>query len=220
MRDLLPRAFPANDPNGYTPTIGDCPSEGPRVRDAGRLSSQEREWLQQRRLATVEPMRDLLSRLNIAGLDTNDYINTHRENVSALPNIAIAASGGGYRAMLNGAGVIEAMDSRTPNSTAVGHLGGLLQSATYVAGLSGGGWLMGSLYSNNFTSVWDIVSQDTDSDSTGNVWQLGNSVFVGPESSGIKLLDSPGYYSTLLENVQAKEDAGFNTTLTDYWAEH
>ena len=162
-------------------------------------------------------MRDLLSRMNIQGLDTDNYINTHRHNASALPNIAIAASGGGYRAMLNGAGVIEAFDSRTPNSTAQGQLGGLLQSATYVAGLSGGGWLMGSLYSNNFTSVYDIVSQDTDSDSSGSVWQLGNSIFVGPEGDGIQLLDSAGYYSTLLDNVQNKDDAGFNTTLTDYW---
>lgn len=162
-------------------------------------------------------MRDLLGRMNIPGLDTDDYINTHRDNASALPTIAIAASGGGYRAMLNGAGVMEAFDSRTPNSTAEGQLGGLLQSATYVAGLSGGGWLMGTIYVNNFTSIYDIISQDPESDSTGNLWQLGNSIFVGPEGDGIQLLDSAGYYSTLLDNVQSKEDAGFNTTLTDYW---
>ena len=162
-------------------------------------------------------MRDLLSRMNITGLDTDDYINTHRDNASALPNIAIAASGGGYRAMLNGAGVIEAFDSRTPNSTAPGQLGGLLQASTYLSGLSGGGWLVGTIYTNNFTSVYEIISQDTESDATGSIWQLGNSIFVGPEGDGIQLLNSAGYYSTLLDNVDNKEGAGFNTTLTDYW---
>lgn len=107
-------------------------------------------------------MRDFLGRLNITGLDTNKYIDDHANNASALPNIAIAASGGGYRAMLNGAGVVQAFDSRTENSTGPGQLGGLLQSTTYLAGLSGGSWLVGSLYTNNFSSVSDILSYNGD----------------------------------------------------------
>jgi lysophospholipase len=83
-------------------------------------------------------MIDLLGRLNITGFDAAGYINAHANNVTALPNIAISASGGGYRAMLNGAGLLSAFDSRSDNATAPGHLGGLLQSATYLSGLSGG----------------------------------------------------------------------------------
>jgi len=82
-------------------------------------------------------MRDLLGRLNITGFDATSYINAHQNNVSALPNIGIAASGGGYRALMNGAGALAAMDSRTPGATGAGQIGGLLQSATYLAGLSG-----------------------------------------------------------------------------------
>ena len=78
-------------------------------------------------------MRDLLSRMNVTGLDTDTYINNHKNDASALPNIGIAVSGGGYRAMLNGAGHIEAFDSRTTNSTAAGQLGGLLQASTYLS---------------------------------------------------------------------------------------
>ena len=85
----------------------------------------------------MAPMRDLLGRLNISGFDAASYITKFADNSSALPNIAIAASGGGYRACLNGGGAIQAFDSREINSTAAGHLGGLLQSATYLAGLSG-----------------------------------------------------------------------------------
>ena len=80
-------------------------------------------------------MKDFLGRANIANFDVNNYFNTNGGNTSNLPNIAIAVSGGGYRALMNGAGAIQAFDSREANSTASGHLGGLLQSSTYVAGL-------------------------------------------------------------------------------------
>lgn len=162
-------------------------------------------------------MRELLNRMNITGLDTNQYIDNHRDNTTALPNIAIAASGGGYRAMLNGAGLIQAFDNRTENSTSSGQLGGLLQSATYLAGLSGGSWLVGSLYANNFTSISRILAEDTASDNSGGLWQLGNSIFEGPNTGGIQLLDSIGYYKSLVDAVDNKEDAGFNTTITDIW---
>lgn len=132
--DLEARAFAANAPHGYEPQISKCPSNAPTIRSASSLSDEETSWLQTRRPATVQPMRDLLGRLKIAGLDTDAYIDKHQSNVRALPNIGIAISGGGYRAMLNGAGVLEAFDSRTPKSTSTGQLGGVLQSATYLSG--------------------------------------------------------------------------------------
>lgn len=186
--ELIPRAFPANAPNGYTPQSTNCPSTPPTIRVTSGLSDNETAWLSVRRNATITPMRDLLARMNISGLDTDQYINTHMSNASALPNIGIAISGGGYRAMLNGAGVIEAFDSRTPNSTSKGQVGGLLQASTYLSGLSGGSWLVGSLYTNNFTSISNILSSDTNSTGSGDLWQFGNSIFQGPETGGIQLL--------------------------------
>lgn len=91
-------------------------------------------------------MRDLLERMNITGFDAGAYITKNSQNTTALPNIAIAFSGGGYRAMLNGAGALQAFDNREADSTTPGHLGGLLQASTYVAGLSGGSWLVGSIF--------------------------------------------------------------------------
>lgn len=214
---LLARAAPANQPHGYTPQKVNCPSTTPSVRAAGQLGSEETQWLEVRRNATIEPMRDLLGRLNITGLDTTQYINTHQNNASALPNIGIAASGGGYRAMLNSAGVVQAFDSRTPGSTGSGQLGGLLQASTYLAGLSGGSWMVSALYANNYTSVDAILAQDTSADDSGSLWQLGNSIFEGPDGRGPQLLDSVGYYAAILNAVSDKNDAGFNTTITDYW---
>jgi lysophospholipase len=214
---LAARALPANAPNDYTPQIIQCPSTTPQIRSAANLSPDETKWLQVRRNATVEPMRDLLSRLNIKGLDTNAYINTHKNNASALPNIGIAVSGGGYRAMLNGAGIIQAFDDRSPDSKKSGHLGGLLQSATYLAGLSGGSWLVSTLYANNWTSIDAVLSKNEQIPNDTALWALDRSIFKGPEANGPRLLRSIGYYSALIDSVEGKGDAGFNTTITDYW---
>jgi lysophospholipase len=148
-------------------------------------------------------MGDLLGRLNISDFDAQAYINQNARNVSALPTIAVAASGGGYRAMLNAAGAVAAFDSRTENSTGPGRLGGLLQSATYISGLSGGAWLVGSLYINNFTTIPALLKDN-------RVWQLENSILEGPPHVS-------NYYRQLVSVVRGKEDAGFNTSITDYW---
>lgn len=201
-------------PNGYTPGTVDCPSTRPSIRVANGLSTQEEEWLSKRRNNTIDPMAQFLGRMNISGFDAGAYINNNRNNATALPNIAIAFSGGGYRAMTNGAGGLAAFDSRTPNSTNTGQLGGLLQSATYIAGLSGGGWLVGSIYTNNFTSVQAIV----DENDGGDLWQLQNSILTGPKQGGIHILNTADYYSNLLDTVRQKSEAfNFNTSLTDYW---
>ncbi|KAF2130299.1 hypothetical protein P153DRAFT_215403 [Dothidotthia symphoricarpi CBS 119687] len=209
--EVVKRASP-EAPNGYAPAAVDCPSTRPTIRKAGSLSSQETAWLQKRRPNTVDPMRELLVRMNISNFDVGAYIDKYSDNTTALPNIAISFSGGGYRALLNGAGALSAFDSRTTNSTNSGHLGGLLQSSTYVSALSGGGWLMGSIYANNFTSVENILQHD-------DIWQFQNSIFEGPPTSGIQLLSSADYYKNLLDTVDTKSDAPgeFNTSITDYY---
>lgn len=205
------RALP-NAPDGYTPQNTTCPSTRPTVRSASALSDNETSWLEMRRNNTINPMRDLLGRLNISGFDAESYITNNAKNASALPSIAIAVSGGGYRACLTGGGAIQAFDSREVNSTAIGHLGGLLQSATYLAGLSGGGWLVGSIFVNNFTTITGLLDNNA-----SPVWEFGNSIFEGPATGSIQILDSAEYYTGIEHEVSAKGDAGFNTSVTDYW---
>lgn len=205
------RAFP-NAPNRYTPKGANCPSDRPAIRSASALSSNETTWLQTRRNNTVGPMRDFLGRLNITGFDAQSYITNNAKNATALPNIAVAVSGGGYRACLNGGGAVQAFDSREVNSSATGHLGGLLQSATYLAGLSGGGWLVGSIFVNNFTTISGLL--DTTS---GSVWEFGNSIFEGPATSNVQIFSSAQYFDNIYNEVGDKTHAGFNTSVTDYW---
>jgi hypothetical protein len=83
------RALP-NAPSGYAPEGGNCPSNRPSVRSAGKLSPNETSWLKTRRSNTVGAMRDLLDRLNISNFDAASYINDARNDLH-LPNIAIAA---------------------------------------------------------------------------------------------------------------------------------
>ena len=205
------RAFPGA-PDGYTPKGSNCPSTKPSIRSASSLSKNETSWLERRRNYTTQHLGDLLKRCSITGFDAQAYISNHEKNVSALPNVGIAVSGGGYRALLNGGGAIQAFDSREDNSTASGHLGGLLQSATYLAGLSGGGWLVGSIYVNNFTTISNLQNTNTSS-----VWEFGNSIFEGPQTSKVQVFSSAQYFDNIYNEVGNKSNAGFNTSITDYW---
>jgi lysophospholipase len=208
------RALPDSPTGGYAPGNVDCPPNNrPTIREASSLSPNETSWLEVRRNKTVDPMITFLSRANISGFDARSYISNVANNATALPNIAIAASGGGYRALMNGAGFIAAADDRTPNSTNTGHIGGLLQATTYLAGLSGGGWLVGSIYSNNFSSVVQL----RDGSDTSAVWQFGRSIFQGPEASGLSIFNTADYWSNLVSAVSGKGDAGYPTSITDYW---
>ncbi len=170
---LVRRATP-QAPDGYAPAEVDCPSERPSVRDSSEniLSPEELEWLPRRRNETISHIKDFLTRNAIKAFDSEKYLSDATGNSSSLPNVGLAFSGGGYRAMLNGAGAVKAFDSRSAGSTDKGNLGGLLQSATYISGLSGGGWLVGSIYANNFTTVDDAVESK-------NLWQFGESIFAG-----------------------------------------
>ena len=168
--------------NPYAPQTIDCPSPTPSIRNATSLSEGEISWIQTRRNKTIEPMIEFLNHINITGFDSTEYVNRHRQSPANLPNIGIAVSGGGYRAMLSGAGAVAAFDSTNTAATA-GGLGGLLQSATYISGLSGGSWLLGSLYSKPSTSVQTLMSMK--SQTMGSVWQLQDSIFQGTSSTHV-----------------------------------
>ncbi|KAH6681060.1 lysophospholipase catalytic domain-containing protein [Plectosphaerella plurivora] len=203
------RALPDSPSGGYAPQVVDCPSTRPSIRLANTLSSQETSWLPTRRNNTIDPLRALLTRANIPNFDAGSWIDRVRDNATALPNIAIAVSGGGYRALMNGAGFISAADSRNNES---GPISGLLQSSTYLAGLSGGGWLVGSIFSNNFSTVPDLQAGSSDS----AIWRFDRSIFRGPQESGIGILNTVQYWTEIGRAVASKA-LGWDTSITDFW---
>ncbi|KAK8016507.1 lysophospholipase catalytic domain-containing protein [Apiospora rasikravindrae] len=213
VEHVVHRALPDSPSGGYAPAEVKCPSTRPTVRSAHNISQQESDWLRTRRGNTVQPMIDFLRGANIADFDAQAYINNHRQNLTALPNVGIALSGGGYRALMNGAGFVAAADSRVAGSTDQHGIGGLLQSATYLAGLSGGGWLVGSIYANNFSTVPQLRDGSPGSD----LWQFSRSILKGPKESGISILNTASYWDDVHDAVNAKRDAGYEASITDYW---
>lgn len=185
----------------YAPGTVSCPAEN-FVRAASGISSSESEWVASRNKVTDVNVKDFLQN---SGLDNFD-VDAFLANTSRSLTIGVAFSGGGYRAMLSGAGQISALDSRTVGANTDG-LGGLLQSATYLAGLSGGNWLVGSLAMNNWTSVQAILDGD-------EIWDLEELIL---SYGGWDLVADVEYWESLLDDVDEKHNAGFVTTLTDTW---
>lgn len=75
---------------------------------------------------------------------------------NAGPTVGIAVSGGGFRAALVGAGTFNALDGRNSSSVQAG-TGGVLQLASYMTGLSGGSWFVGSFAINDQPTIYDLV---------------------------------------------------------------
>lgn len=152
----------------YVPQVSSCPSTLPVVRNGSGISRNESTWVAARQTKAKASMYTWLQTLNLSSSDMSYYTNTTN---SSSKNVAVAVSGGGYRSLLIGAGVIKALDSRenTTNSTTTSLLSGFFQGTTYLSGLSGGGWLVSSIIGNNYSTVSALSS---------SLWQP--SFAVGP----------------------------------------
>lgn len=165
---------------------------------------------------TREPLLQFLNR-SLTSLNTSSSFDTAAllsslmgSDSASQPKIGIAVSGGGYRSMLTGAGILAAMDNRTRGAQHHG-LGGLLQSTTYLSGASGGNWLVGTLAYNNWTSVQSIIDNFNESDS---IWDLSESI-VSP--GGKNIFKSARRWDHISDALQDKQKAGFDTSLADVW---
>jgi lysophospholipase len=112
----------------------------------------------------------------------------------------LATSGGGYRSLLVGAGVIQGLDERDSSIST----SGLFQALTYQSGLSGGSWLLSSLAGNNYPTIttlkeglWEQAFQDS--------LLLPDNLLVAEA------------YASIVDDITAKQLAGFPPTLTDPW---
>ncbi|SCU91200.1 LAFA_0F02410g1_1 [Lachancea sp. 'fantastica'] len=205
---VLDTVFAWSPTNNYAPGNVSCANDISLVREASGLSNNETEWLKKRDSYTKDALKTFLERATKNF--TNSSLVDSLWNSDQVPKLGVGCSGGGYRAMLSGAGMLSALDNRTDGANEHG-LGGLLQSATYLAGLSGGNWLVGSLAWNNWTSVQDVI------DSRGKkneLWDISNSIL---NPGGINILSSASQWDHISDAVEDKQDAGFNTSLTDVW---
>ncbi|CAH7687776.1 lysophospholipase [Phakopsora pachyrhizi] len=155
-------------PNSYAPSFGPCPS-GPLVRYAGtvaagdqKIGSKEADYIRRRR-AEVLPgaykayLSNVQSSLRRKHEKLPPYVARILSGSSEnLPRVSAAISGGGLRAVLFGAGVLNALDGRNASSAKTG-TGGLLQALDYISGLSGGSGLVLAMAQANFPTIYEAA---------------------------------------------------------------
>lgn len=173
--------------SGYAPVPATCPGT-PLVRNATGISTSESSYISARAPLASAALGAWLKKVNSAFSTTN------------LPAVALTTSGGGYRSLLTGAGVIQALDSRDSN---VG-TSGLYQGLTYQAGLSGGGWLLSSFAGNNYPTISNLET---------TLWTtaFAESLLV-PDN-----LEVGGAYTQISADVLAKNAAGYPPTIVDVY---
>jgi len=199
--------------NPYAPVTGTCPSNQ-LVRQANGISSAEATYVAQRYQKASQALESWLKSVD-AGFEAGqgswgDWSGHNKRQWSdwqqqgRAPVIALASSGGGYRAQLSGAGVIKGFDGREAPQTGVS---GVYQALTYEAGLSGGSWLLSSIAGNNWPTIsslqanlWETALQDS---------LLVPAILVSQAASPI--------YNAVEADVQAKVAAGFESSIIDSW---
>ncbi|KAK4058742.1 hypothetical protein OIO90_000186 [Microbotryomycetes sp. JL221] len=201
----------------YAPVTGPCPSNTTLIRNAGTpsggnqtLNPQESSYVSARKSNADQALRTWFDRNNI----TSTVFAGNLSGDSTLPTIGIALSGGGNRAALFGAGALSAFDGRNSTSATRG-LGGLLQSSTYVTGLSGGSWLLTSFVLNDMPQVYPMVLGDgTNTSAVG--WNLNFDFFSPSRDANISRAYQAGLFQDMAEKIGAP--GGFNVTVGDAWA--
>ncbi|KAM9923832.1 hypothetical protein OXX59_004936 [Metschnikowia pulcherrima] len=209
-------------PSAYAPTAVRCPSNDSMIREANSISMQEAAWLRLRHVKTDAAIRRYLNRTGV------EYTAARfdAQNNSRPINIALAFSGGGLRAMLTGAGELAALDSRSARADEDG-LGGVLQSSSYITGLSGGSWLLSSLVYQNWptvdemvfenpNNVWDYNTINTFVNTTEPLDMMLNFAFTNYEKTLARMAwwNMPNGHG-VHNDMRRKREAGFSVTATD-----
>ena len=210
----------------YAPQLAPCPAGFSLVREAGTnaasqsLNYGESQYLSGKQSAVLpSAWKSYLSAVESTadGSDLPSYVSRilgGDYGWMAYPRLGIATSGGGYRAAAFGAGVLNALDGRNASAVAAG-TGGLLQAATYLAGLSGGSWLVTSLAQSDFPTIPDLVFGTGTATTTGfGGW---NAEFGLLEPSDNTTVDT-AYVLDVIEEALGKHAEGFPVTMSDIWA--
>jgi lysophospholipase len=190
----------------YAPVPATCPSTQ-LVRKASGVSAAEAAYIKQRYQKASQALESWLKSVDESfecGQGGWGNGGGNGNYGGKAPVVALTSSGGGYRAMLAGGGVIKGFDAREAKTTGVS---GVYQALTYEAGLSGGSWLLSSIAGNGYPTISSLQT---------NLWEtaLQDSLLV-PEI----LLSSAAapIYSAVEADIKAKTAAGFQPTIIDPW---
>ncbi|RDH34733.1 lysophospholipase [Aspergillus welwitschiae] len=187
-------------PQGYSPDPVSCPTNLSWIRPAVALSRDEAQWVEGRKNVILGSLDAYLKRLNLDDFDTDEYIS-RLNNTSQTPIMGMAISGGGFGSAYTGTGLIRALDDRLPAANEQ-RTGGLLQSMTYLSGLSGGSWPAVSFPSYNFPTADEIV----------DYWKPEIDRFFTVTNTSAEAATG----KAIFEQIATKYLAGFEVALSDY----
>ncbi|KAK0552920.1 hypothetical protein OC846_001500 [Tilletia horrida] len=203
---LLERSSPTGN---YAPGLVACPAPV-QPGTTGLIRNASNNAVNDAEAAFIAKHRSLRASdwaayLNRSGFTDSDFpggLSNYTSNIANLPKAGLAVSGGGYRAMLVGGGMVQAFDGRNSTANQRG-TGGILQLVDYIAGLSGGSWLTGSLAINDHQSVQSLHD---------SVWDLQNNLVI-PEDNTLS------FFADLVKDVAEKASVVGRsyTGITDYW---
>ena len=113
----------------------------------------------------------------------------------------MSSSGGGYRALLGGAGVIQAFDGREQAIRT--SFSGLLQGITYQTGTSGGAWLLTSFAVNNYPTISSLRD---------SLWIQRFRFFLATPNPA-----QLNYDIIAIAQIVSKKNNAFRVTAADVW---
>ncbi|QIX00424.1 hypothetical protein AMS68_005941 [Peltaster fructicola] len=169
----------------YQPVQTSCPRE-PLVRDADCLNPKEARYIERRKEKADRALEAWLNKLG-------DFNNDDQ------PTIAFASSGGGLRAFLEAAGVVQSFDGRDGDQGT----NGLYQAISYQSGISGGSWFVSTLAGNNWPTITDLKK---------NLWDTTLQELLPADNASSQA--SP-LYPGIVADVVAKQKAGYTTSIVD-----
>ncbi|XP_077188789.1 cytosolic phospholipase A2 isoform X2 [Paroedura picta] len=144
------------------------------------LCDEEKAFRQQRKMRVMQHLNSFL----VSEKDN------HLTSIRDVPVIAIVGSGGGFRAMVGFAGVMKAL-----------YESGILDCATYIAGLSGSTWYMSTLFSHPDFPVKGPK-------------EINKELMTSVSHNPLKLLNPPKV-KRYIEALWKKKSSGQPVTFTD-----
>jgi lysophospholipase len=175
--------------NAYAPVLTTCPTT-PIIRPAtAGIGLDEQAYFDGRKPLADDSLKAWLTKVGFTATPVSEY-----------PSVGLTVSGGGYRSMLSGGGVVQAFDDRDSTSD----VSGLYQAFTYHAGLSGGGWLLSSIAGNNWPTVSNLQA---------GLWTPGLAYTLAAPGGA----DAPANQVLIAVDIISKFASGYEVTLTDPW---
>lgn len=208
-----PRGVGCPQNSGNSPII-----RNPDVLDSNgnsNLHLSEQAYIEKRWQKSNRAIRDFVARQNLQGMDLDSlfYDQGSKDKRNKI-NAAVAIPGGGYKAVMLGGGALQNMDGR--EKTSPGRLSGLLQGMSHMTGVSGGAWLVGSLYLNDFQPVSqlrEIPNQKSPMGVSNMAWKFDTDLSMPGSSTNQAMMNLVKFKM----DIMGKMASGFPVTLLDFY---